>query len=128
MRSNFEFLKEVEPPVLYRIAQLAESYLYTDPNGCLVKLRQFAEVMVNEVLQTEHIALPYDNTQANRINLLKHKEIIEYQLANLLHQLRLKGNEAVQTAHNRLRFRVAETAVEFDGIRRTCFINHQARV
>ena len=89
MRSNFEFLKEVEPPVLYRIAQLAESYLYTDPNGCLVKLRQFAEVMVNEVLQTEHIALPYDNTQANRINLLKHKEIIEYQLANLLHQLRL---------------------------------------
>ena len=98
MRSNFEFLKEVEPPVLYRIAQLAESYLYTDPNGCLVKLRQFAEVMVNEVLQTEHIALPYDNTQANRINLLKHKEIIEYQLANLLHQLRLKGNEAVHGA------------------------------
>lgn len=98
MRSNFEFLKEVDPPVLYRIAQLAESYLYTDPNGCLVKLRQFAEVMVSEVLQTEHIALPYDNTQANRINLLKREEIIEYQLAGLLHQLRLKGNEAVHGA------------------------------
>ena len=98
MRSNFDFLKEVEPFVLYRIAKLAETYLFTDPNGCLVKLRQFAEVMVNEVLQTEHIALPYDNTQANRINLLKREEIIEYQLAGLLHQLRLKGNEAVHGA------------------------------
>ncbi|WP_314772144.1 type I restriction-modification system endonuclease [Capnocytophaga sputigena] len=98
MRSNFDFLKEVEPFVLYRIAKLAETYLFTDPNGCLVKLRQFAEVMVNEVLQTEHIALPYDNTQANRINLLKREEIIEYQLTGLLHQLRLKGNEAVHGA------------------------------
>ena len=94
MRSNFEFLKNVEPHVLYRIAYLAETYLYTDPNGCLMKLRQFAEVMVNEVFQIEHIALPYDNNQANRISALKREGIIEHQLGSILNQLRQRGNEA----------------------------------
>lgn len=88
MRSNFEFLKDVEPHVLYRIAYLAEMYLYTDPNGCLMKLRQFAEVMVNEIFQIEHIALPYDNNQANRISVLKREGIIEHQLGSILNQLR----------------------------------------
>ena len=94
MRSNFEFLKNVEPHVLYRIAYLAETYLYTDPNGCLMKLRQFAEVMVNEVFQIEHIALPHDNNQANRISVLKREGIIEHQLGSILNQLRQRGNEA----------------------------------
>lgn len=94
MRSNFEFLKDIEPLLLYRIAYLAETYLYTDPNGCLMKLRQFAEVMVNEVFQIEHIALPYDNNQANRISALKRKGIIEHQLGSILNQLRQRGNEA----------------------------------
>ena len=94
MRSNFEFLKDVEPHVLYRIAYLAETYLYTDPNGCLMKLRQFAEVMVNEIFQIEHIALPYDNNQANRISVLKREGIIEHQLGSILNQLRQRGNEA----------------------------------
>ena len=94
MRSNFEFLKDVEPHVLYRIAYLAETYLYTDPNGCLMKLRQFAEVMVNEVFQIEHIALPHDNNQANRISVLKREGIIEHQLGSILNQLRQRGNEA----------------------------------
>ena len=88
MRSNFEFLKNVEPHVLYRIAYLAETYLYTDPNGCLMKLRQFAEVMVNEVFQIEHIVLPHDNNQANRISVLKREGIIEHQLGSILNQLR----------------------------------------
>ncbi|MFC2273796.1 MAG: DEAD/DEAH box helicase family protein, partial [Capnocytophaga granulosa] len=95
MRSNFEFLKDIEPHLLYRIAYLAETYLYTDPNGCLMKLRQFAEVMVNEVFQIEHIALPYDNNQANRISVLKREGIIEHQLGSILNQLRQRGNEAV---------------------------------
>ena len=95
MRSNFEFLKDIEPLLLYRIAYLAETYLYTDPNGCLMKLRQFAEVMVNEVFQIEHIALPYDNNQANRISVLKREGIIEHQLGSILNQLRQRGNEAV---------------------------------
>ena len=94
MRSNFDFLKDIEPLLLYRIAYLAETYLYTDPNGCLMKLRQFAEVMVNEVFQIEHIALPYDNNQANRISALKRKGIIEHQLGSILNQLRQRGNEA----------------------------------
>ncbi|MBF1125990.1 MAG: type I restriction-modification system endonuclease, partial [Capnocytophaga sp.] len=66
----------------------------TDPNGCLMKLRQFAEVMVNEIFQIEHIALPHDNNQANRISVLKREGIIEHQLGSILNQLRQRGNEA----------------------------------
>ena len=102
MRSNFEFLKEIEPHILYRIAHLAETYLYTDPNGCLMKLRQFAEVMVNEVFQIEHIALPYDNNQANRISVLKREGIIEHQLGRILNELRQRGNEAVHAGFDSL--------------------------
>ncbi|MFC2651930.1 MAG: type I restriction-modification system endonuclease [Capnocytophaga gingivalis] len=102
MRSNFEFLKEIEPHILYRIAHLAETYLYTDPNGCLMKLRQFAEVMVNEVFQIEHIVLPYDNNQANRISVLKREGIIEHQLGRILNELRQRGNEAVHAGFDSL--------------------------
>ena len=102
MRSNFEFLKEIEPHILYRIAHLAETYLYTDPNGCLMKLRQFAEVMVNEVFQIEHIPLPYDNNQANRISVLKREGIIEHQLGRILNELRQRGNEAVHAGFDSL--------------------------
>mgnify|MGYP000915749923 CR=1 FL=1 len=102
MRSNFEFLKDIEPHILYRIAHLAETYLYTDPNGCLMKLRQFAEVMVNEVFQIEHIVLPYDNNQANRISVLKREGIIEHQLGRILNELRQRGNEAVHAGFDSL--------------------------
>ena len=50
---------------------------------------------------------------------------IEFPRQSSLHQI---DQIAVQTAHNRLRFRVAEAAVEFDGERRAACINHQAGI
>jgi type I restriction enzyme, R subunit len=42
---NFAFLSEYEP-LLARYAGLAEVYLFSDPNTAMIKIRQFAEVVV----------------------------------------------------------------------------------
>ncbi len=42
---NFAFLSEYEP-LLARYAGLAGVYLFSDPNTAMIKIRQFAEVVV----------------------------------------------------------------------------------
>lgn len=98
MPSNFSFLEQSDS-FLYKIAHLAENYLYSDPNTCMFKLRQFSEVMVGEIYQIEHISLPYESNQANKINHLKREAVIEPIIADMLHQLRLKGNNAVHSGY-----------------------------
>ena len=44
--SNFDFLKQ-KFPVLANLGGLAEKYLYTDPNSCLIKLGMIGETVVN---------------------------------------------------------------------------------
>ncbi|HXQ14979.1 MAG TPA: hypothetical protein VN814_10205 [Caulobacteraceae bacterium] len=46
--ANFEFLKACDGQ-LYRLAALGERYFRNDPNTCVVKLRQFAELMAKDV-------------------------------------------------------------------------------
>lgn len=41
---NFGFLK-VHDPQLVRLGSLAERYFVDDPNTCLIKLRQYGEVL-----------------------------------------------------------------------------------
>jgi type I restriction enzyme R subunit len=41
---NFAFLR-VHDPQLVRLGALAEKYFADDPNTCLIKLRQFGEVL-----------------------------------------------------------------------------------
>ncbi|WKS94301.1 type I restriction-modification system endonuclease [Riemerella columbina] len=98
MASNFIFL-EKDYALLYQIANLSEKYLYSDPNTCMFKLRQFSEMMVNEIYQIEHIPLPMESHQANKINTLRREGMIEPIIADMLHQLRLKGNDAVHSVY-----------------------------
>ena len=98
MNSNFYFLQE-DYNLLYNIAYLSEKNLYSDPNTCMFKLRQFSEVMVNEIYQIEHIPIPIEGNQASKINTLKREGIIEPIIADILHQLRLKGNDAVHSVY-----------------------------
>ena len=44
---NFEFLKEHDA-LLVQFAMQAERYCFTDPNTCLIKLRQFAEFLAGQ--------------------------------------------------------------------------------
>jgi type I restriction enzyme R subunit len=54
LRSNFTHLKEHDEQLL-RLGMLAERYFAEDPNTCLLKLRQLAEVMTQIV--ASHVGL-----------------------------------------------------------------------
>ena len=95
MQSNFDFLQN-DFPVLYQIGSIAEKYLYTDSNSCLIKLGMFGETVVNLMLQLDRISAPtIDNTHANRIKLLKKEGMLPNQIDDILHSLRLHRNKAV---------------------------------
>jgi len=93
MKSNFEFLKD-SFPVLADFGKLAEAYLYSDANSCLIKLGMIGETIVNLMFTYDRIPLPNDNTAANRINTLFREGMISRDLMDILHALRKIRNKA----------------------------------
>ena len=92
--SNFDFLKE-KFPVLANFGELAEKYLYSDSNSCLLKLGMIGETIVNLIFIYDRIDLPVDNTSANRIHTLYREGVVMSDLADILHGLRKIRNKAV---------------------------------
>ena len=93
MSSNFEFLKNTFP-VLANFGELAEKYLYSDSNSCLMKLGMIGETIVNLCFTYDRIPLPQDNTAATRINSLFREGMITRDLKDVLHALRISRNKA----------------------------------
>lgn len=93
MKSNFLFLAD-DFPVLAHMGGLAESYLYSDSNSCIMKLGMMAETIVNLIYTYDKISLPYDNTASNRINILSQEGYITRELVDILHALRKARNKA----------------------------------
>ena len=95
IKSNFEFLRTYWP-ALAEIGKTAESYLYSDPNSCIFKLRLFGERLVGEIFAIEKIPTPdYDDTQATRIRILKRERLLPSNIDDILFVLRKRGNDAV---------------------------------
>ena len=65
MKSNFAFLNQAFP-VLENFGELAERYLYSDSNSCLMKLGMIGETIVNLCFTYDKLPLPQDNTAANQ--------------------------------------------------------------
>lgn len=102
MKSNFLFLQN-KFNVLCEIGQLAEKYLYSDTNSCLIKLGMFGETVVNLMLQLDNIAPPeFDNTHANRIRILKREGMIPIEIDNILYSLRKNRNDAIHANYDDL--------------------------
>lgn len=93
MKSNFEFLNS-RFPVLANFGELAEKYLYSDSNSCLMKLGMIGETIVNLCFTYDKISLPSDNTAVNRINGLFREGMITCDLKDVLHALRISRNKA----------------------------------
>jgi type I restriction enzyme R subunit len=106
---NFEFLRKVEPN-LAEIAALAERLIQIDPASAAVKLRSFAEEVVERVFTVRELPRPY---KANLNDLLGEQSFLASTpkiIINLLHGLRTTGNRGAhgkpvdsQTATGRLR-------------------------
>ena len=92
--SNFAFLQE-KFPVLANLGNLAEKYLYNDPNSCLIKLGMIGETIVNLIFEYDDIIKPTEDKAVNRINILIREGIIDEQITDILHALRKARNKAV---------------------------------
>ena len=93
MADNFSFLKS-KFPILAKFGSLAEQYLYSDSNSCLIKLRMLGETVVNLIFGYEKISVDPELNAAKRINLLHDDGVLEDDFADILHILRKKGNQA----------------------------------
>lgn len=102
MKSNFDFLEQYWP-ALAQISKVAENYLHSDPNACIYKLGMFSERLVQEMIVFEKISDPKnDNTQANRIRLLKRAGLLPTDIDNTLYVLRKTRNDAVHAGADSL--------------------------
>jgi type I restriction enzyme R subunit len=90
---NFEFLK-VHDPQLARLGSLAERYFVDDPNTCLIKLRQFGEVLAQLTAAKVGMYTSSEETQVILLRRLRDRGILKGEVDRLFHELRKVGNDA----------------------------------
>jgi type I restriction enzyme, R subunit len=91
--ANFNFL-QAHDIQLVRLGALAERYFRDDPNTCLIKLRQFAELLAQLTAAKTGLFESADETQAILLRRLKLERIISPEVADLFHHIRVVGNQA----------------------------------
>lgn len=91
--ANFGFLMRHDAQ-LVRLGALAERYFRDDPNTCLLKLRQFGELLAQQVAARTGTFTTTDEPQAELLRRLKVDRVIPREVVDLFHQLRIAGNQA----------------------------------
>ncbi len=100
---NFAFLK-IHWEDLGNTGELAENYVYTDPNTSMIKQGMFAERLVKYMLAYDGIEEPNsDNTHANRIKLLRKNELLPKDIDNTLYVIRKMRNDATHAGDDDLK-------------------------
>ncbi|MFW5988004.1 MAG: DUF4145 domain-containing protein [bacterium] len=94
MKSDFSFLKN-KWPELSELVIIAEENVYTDPNTTMIKLRMFTEQIVDYIFAYDRLEEPEENNLYNKLRLLEREELIEGNITEILHALRIEGNRAV---------------------------------
>jgi type I restriction enzyme R subunit len=92
--TNFSFLN-THDPLLVKLAGQAEQYFFTDPNICLIRLRQFGEVLAQRVAAHVGVYTKEEDDQLKRLNALRERGALTPEVADLFHGLRKAGNDAV---------------------------------
>jgi len=92
-QSNFDFLSEYDPLFL-QLAHSAERVFSADPNTTLIKLRQFAEAIAQEVAARSGVAFDEQTTQADLLYKLNRELSFDPSVRELFHILRIEGNKA----------------------------------
>lgn len=93
---NFSFLADITPDLdlLHCFAQQAEIYLHLDPNTCLIKIRQFGELLAQEIAARNGESVKPGESQELLLRRLSMKGIIT-RSSNLFHDIRIDGNKAI---------------------------------
>ena len=91
---NFAFLG-VYDTQLVKTGTLAEKYFKDDPNTCLIKLRQFGELLARLIAANVGLYTNLDESQLDLLWRLQSENLLPGDVKNLFHQLRKSGNDAV---------------------------------
>ncbi len=91
--ANFGFLRSHDLQ-LVRLGSLAERYFQDDPNTCLIKLRQFAELLAQLTAAKTGLFVDPEEAQADLLRRLKVERVISQEVADLFHHIRRAGNQA----------------------------------
>jgi type I restriction enzyme R subunit len=91
--ANFDFLG-AQDVQLVRLGGLAERYFKDDPNTCLIKLRQFGELLAQLTAAKAGLLGSPEEAQADLLRRLKIERITPPEVIELFHQLRVAGNRA----------------------------------
>lgn len=92
--TNFCFLAE-HNKLFLQLATSAERLFSSDPNATLIKVRQLAEALGQEVASRCGVAFDEQTTQSELIGELYRQAIIDKPTKDTFHQIRLAGNDAV---------------------------------
>ena len=91
--ANFQFLQSHDVQ-LVRLGTLAERYFRDDPSTCLMKLRQFAEVLAQLTAAKTGLFVSTEESQVDLLRRLKVERVLSQEVTDLFHQIRLVGNQA----------------------------------
>ncbi len=92
-QTNFDFLEQHDIQ-LVRLGALAERYFHDDPNTCLIKVRQFGELLAQLIAAKTGLLQPGEESQADLLRRLKFERLLPSQVADLFHEIRILGNRA----------------------------------
>ena len=91
--SNFAALGEHDEQFL-RIGMLTERYFAEDPNTCLLKLRQLAEVLAQTTASHVGLYLKPEESQYDLLSRLRERGILPPGIYQLFGEIRRSGNAA----------------------------------
>ena len=92
--ANFGFLARYDG-ALVAVAAQAERYFAEDPVTCLMKLRQFGELLAQQLAARAGVFVGVDEAQGDLLGRLKRDTAYPRDVIDLFHDLRRSGNEAV---------------------------------
>jgi type I restriction enzyme R subunit len=98
MSANFLHLRGYDEQ-LFRLGFLAERYFPEDPNTTLLKLRQLAELLAQQVAARFGVEIRVEETQQQLLRRLEWDGVLEREVAELFHGVRRKGNLANHDLH-----------------------------
>jgi hypothetical protein len=90
---SFKFLLPLWPD-LHTLADEAEQNADKLPDFSMIRLRNFAEVMVCHLFQHHGLPLNNNETQFVRLQRLQHKDLLDRRVLGLFHTIRKLGNTA----------------------------------
>jgi type I restriction enzyme R subunit len=91
--ANFKFLV-VHDRLLDHLGALAERYFADDPGTCLLKLRQFGEVLAQRTAAGAGLYTSTEENQAELLGRLRDRGLLPREVGDLFHGLRKAGNTA----------------------------------